>query len=160
VQLVIIAFLGAGLLVPAAASPPAKGSGIAVSAGDVTDRRRNDNMFSSLEVELKLTGESFAGARGARARVEKAVDDTGRNLVKERSDEPEFATSSGDGSPVLKIELRNPARRAAKVRELTGQVEVFVPQRDPAAHARVAKFLSQVDRPIAAPALKAAGAQV
>lgn len=159
-QLVILAFLGAGLLVPAAASPPAKGSGIAVSAGDVTDRRRNDNMFSSLEVELKLTGEGSSGARGARARVEKAVDDTGRNLVKEGSDEPEFSTSSGDGAPALKIELRNPARRAAKVRELTGQVEVFVPQRDPAAQARVAKFLSQVDRPIASPALKAAGAQV
>ena len=46
------------------------------------------------------------------------------------------------------------------MRELTGQVEVFVPQRDPAAQARVSKFLSQVDRPIAAPALKAAGAQV
>jgi hypothetical protein len=160
VQLVILAFLGAGLLVPAAASPPAKGSGIAVSAGDVTDRRRNDNMFSSLEVELKLTGEGSSGARGARALVEKAVDDTGRNLVRENSDEPEFATSSGDGAPALKLELRNPARRAAKVRELTGQVELFVPQRDPAAQARVAKFLSQVDRPIAAPALKAAGAQV
>jgi hypothetical protein len=160
VQITLLALLAAGLLVPAAASPSAKGSGFAVSAGDVTDRRRNDNMFSSLEVELKLTGEGSAGARGARARVEKAVDDTGRNLLKEKSDEPEFATSSGEGAPALKIELRNPARRAAKVRELTGQVEVFLPDRDPSAQARVPRFLSQMDRPIAAPALKAAGAAV
>jgi len=160
VHLAVIAFFAAGLLVPAAASPPGKGSGLSVSAGDVTDRRRNDNVFSSLEVELKLTGEGAAGARGARARVEKAVDDTGRNLVKERSDEPEFATSSADGAPALKIELRNPARRAAKVRELSGQVEIFLPERDPSAQARIPGFLSQMDRPLAAPALKAAGAQV
>ncbi|HEY6066856.1 MAG TPA: hypothetical protein VIY96_11915 [Thermoanaerobaculia bacterium] len=157
----VLAFLAAGLVVPAAASPPGKGSGVAVSAGDVTDRRRNDNVFSSLEVELKLTGEGSAGARGARARVEKAVDDTGRNLLKEKSEEPSFSTSSGEGgAPALKIELRNPARRAAKVRDLSGQVEVFVPDRDPASQALVPKFLLQVDRPIAAPALKAAGAQV
>jgi hypothetical protein len=159
VQLAALAILAAGLLVPAA-SPPSKAGGLAVSAGDVTDRRRNDNLFSSLEVELKLTGEGAVGARGARARVEKAVDDTGRNLMKEKSDEPEFATSSADGAPALKIELKNPARRAAKVRELSGQVELFVPARDPAAQARVPAFLSQMDRPLAAPALKAVGAQV
>jgi hypothetical protein len=159
VPIAVIAFVAAGLLLPAGASPAGK-SGIAVAAGDVTDRRRNDNVFSSLEIELRLTGEASAGARGARAIVEKAVDDTGRNLIKERSDSDDFAKSSGDGPPALKVELRNPARRAAKVRELSGQVELFVPERDPAAQARVAKFASQVDRPIAAPALKAAGAQV
>ena len=160
-QLAVLAFLAAGSVLPAAASPPVRGGGgLAVAAGDVTDRRRNDNVFSSLEVELKLTGEGSTEARGARARVEKAVDDTGRNLVKEGNEEPAFSTSSGDGAPALKIELRNPARRAAKLRELTGQVEVFLPERDPAAQARVPRFLSEMDRPISAPALKAAGAQV
>jgi hypothetical protein len=151
--------MAVGFLAPAAASPAGK-SGLAVAAGDVTDRRRNDNLFASLEIELRLTGESAAGARGARVAVEKAVDDTGRNLVKERNDAEEFAKSSGDGPPALKVELRNPARRATKVRELSGQVEIFAPERDPSAQASVAKFVSQMDRPIAAPALKAAGAQV
>lgn len=158
--LTVLALLAAGFLVPAAAAPAGK-SDLAVSAGDVTDRRRNDNLFASLEIELRLTGEAAAGARGARATVEKAVDDTGRNLIKEKSDgSNDFAKSTGDGPPALKIELRNPARRATKVRELTGQVELFVPERDPSAQARVAKFASQMDRPISAPALKAAGAAV
>jgi hypothetical protein len=159
VPLTVLAFLTAGLLVPAGAAPAGK-SDLPVSAGDVTDRRRNDNVFASLEIELRLTGEAAAGARGARATVEKAVDDTGRNLIKEKSDSNDFAKSTGDGPPALKIELRNPARRATKVRELTGQVELFVPERDPSAQARVAKFASQMDRPISAPALKAAGAVV
>ncbi|HSD72612.1 MAG TPA: hypothetical protein VLE54_07470 [Thermoanaerobaculia bacterium] len=157
--LTVLALLAAGFLAPAPAGSAGK-SGLVVSAGDVTDRRRNDNVFASLEVELKLTGEASAGARGARATVEKAVDDTGRNLIKEKSDSNDFTKSSGDGPPALKVELRNPARRASKVRELTGRVEVFVPERDASAEARIAKFASQMDRPIASPALKAAGAQV
>lgn len=157
--LTVLALLAAGFLASAPAGSAGK-SGLVVSAGDVTDRRRNDNVFASLEVELKLTGEASAGARGARATVEKAVDDTGRNLIKEKSDSNDFTKSSGDGPPALKVELRNPARRASKVRELTGRVEVFVPERDPSAEARIAKFASQMDRPIASPALKAAGAQV
>ena len=157
--LTVLALLAAGFLAPAPAGSAGK-SGLVVSAGDVTDRRRNDNVFASLEVELKLTGEASAGARGARATVEKAVDDTGRNLIKDKSDANDFTKSSGDGPPALKVELRNPARRASKVRELTGQVEVFVPERDPSAEARIAKFASQMDRPIASPALKAVGAQV
>jgi hypothetical protein len=159
VPLTVLALLAAGFLAPAPAGSAGKG-GLVVSAGDVTDRRRNDNVFASLEVELKLTGEASASARGARATVEKAVDDTGRNLIKEKSDSNDFTKSSGDGPPALKVELRNPARRASKVGELTGRVEVFVPERDPSAEARIAKFASQMDRPIASPALKAAGAQV
>ncbi len=153
------AVLLAGLLATGAA-PPGNAGGFAVTAGDVTDRRRNDNFFSGLEIQLKVTGPSSAGVRGARALVEKAVDDTGRNLVKEKSDPVDFEKSSGDEPPALKVELRNPARKAAKVRELTGRVELFLPDRDASADVRVARFASGMDRPIAAPALKAAGAQV
>ena len=139
---------------------PGRGGGVGVTAGDITDRRRNDGHFASLEIELKLTGDASAGARGARATVEKAVDDTGRDLMKEEKGSDDFAKSSGDDPPPLKVELRNPARRAKIVRELAGRVDVFVPARDPAAEARVPKFVSLTDRPIANPALKGAGAQV
>jgi hypothetical protein len=142
------------------AAAPSKTSVIGVTSGDVTDRRRNDNTFAGLEVELKLTGEAAAGARGARALVQKAVDDTGRNLVKEGGRPAEFEKSSGEKSPVLKLDLRNPARRAKSVREISGSVEVFLPDRDPAAVASADRFLSRMDRPIAAPALKAAQTEV
>lgn len=64
------------------------------------------------------------------------------------------------GSPSLKLELRNPARKAKKVREISGQVELFLPTRDPAAVARLDKFLSRMDQPAASPALKSAKAEV
>ena len=151
-----LAVLGLATAQILAAAAPSKPSAIGVTPGDVTDRRRNDNSFAGLEIELKLTGEAAGGARGARAVVQKAVDDTGRNLVKEGGRPAEFEKSSGEGSPALKLELRNPARRAKSVREISGQVEVFLPDRDPAAVASADRFLSRMDRPIAASALKAA----
>jgi hypothetical protein len=60
----------------------------------------------------------------------------------------------------LKLELRNPARRAKTVREVSGQVELFLPGRDPASVARVDGFASKTDKPAASPALKAAKAEV
>jgi len=153
VNLAVLGLAAAQIL---AAAAPSKPSAIGVTPGDVTDRRRNDNSFAGLEIELKLTGEAAGGARGARAVVQKAVDDTGRNLVKEGGRPAEFEKSSGEGSPALKLELRNPARRAKSVREISGQVEVFLPDRDPAAVASADRFLSRMDRPIAASALKAA----
>jgi len=153
VNLAVLGLATAQILAAAASSKP---SAIGVTPGDVTDRRRNDNSFAGLEIELKLTGEAAGGARGARAVVQKAVDDTGRNLVKEGGRPAEFEKSSGEGSPALKLELRNPARRAKSVREISGQVEVFLPDRDPAAVASADRFLSRMDRPIAASALKAA----
>jgi len=153
--------LAAALLFAAAgAAPPAPASTISVSAGEVTDRRRNDNSFGGLEIELKLSGAGVDGARGARAVVKTATDDTGRNLVKEDKKTPDFEKPAGEGLPSLKLDLRNPARRAARVKEISGQVEIFLPDRDPSALARAPGFLSRMDQPVAAPALKAAPAEV
>jgi hypothetical protein len=139
----------------ALATPP-----LTVSAGDITDRRRNDNFFGGLEIELKIGGDGAADVRGARALVKKAEDETGRNLLKEGGKTPEFETSMSDTAPSLKLELRNPARKAKTVREVSGQVELFLPGRDPASVARVDRFLSKMDRPADSPALKAAKAEV
>lgn len=139
----------------ALAAPP-----LTVSAGDITDRRRNDNFFGGLEIELKIGGDGAADVRGARALVKKAEDETGRNLLKEGGKTPDFETSMSDTAPSLKLELRNPARKAKTVREVSGQVELFLPGRDPASVARVDGFLSKMDRLADSPALKAAKAEV
>ena len=139
----------------ALAAPP-----LTVSAGDITDRRRNDNFFGGLEIELKIGGDGAADVRGARAVVKKAEDETGRNLLKEGAKAPEFESSMGAGTPSLKLELRNPARKAKTVREVSGQVELFLPGRDPASVAKLDGFQSKMDRPAASPALKAAKAEV
>ncbi|HEY3124369.1 MAG TPA: hypothetical protein VGK70_09950, partial [Thermoanaerobaculia bacterium] len=103
-RLVVFGALAAGI---AAALPgPA---GVTVTAGDITDRRRNDNTFAGLEVELKLAGDAAGGVQGARAVLQKAVDDTGRSLLKEKEKTPDFEKSSGGAPPILKLELRNPS---------------------------------------------------
>ena len=139
----------------ALAAPP-----LTVSAGDITDRRRNDNFFGGLEIELKIDGDGAADVRGARALVKKAEDETGRNLLKEGAKTPDFETSMSNTSPSLKLELRNPARKAKTVREVSGQGELFLPGRDPASGARVDGVASKTDKPAASPALKAAKAEV
>jgi hypothetical protein len=149
-----------GVLSAAVAAALPAPAGVTVTAGDITDRRRNDNLFTGLEVELKLTGEAAGGARGARAVVQKATDDTGRSLLKESEKTPDFEKASGDAPPVLKLDLRNPARRATKIRDVSGQVELFVPGRDTASTANVPKFQAGMDKPISAGPLKAAAAEL
>jgi hypothetical protein len=151
--------LAAACLALAALPLPAAET-VTVSPGDVTDRRRNDGNFASLEVELKLGGPSAAGARGVRARVKKAVDDTGRDLMPKQPKGSDYEQAAGEGPPAVKVELRNPSRRATKLLEVSGDVDVFVPGRDPASVARSDAFQSKVDRPISSPALKSAGAEV
>ena len=96
--------LGGVLAAAIAAALPAP-AGVTVAAGDITDRRRNDNLFTGLEVELKLTGDAAGGVRGARALVQKAADDTGRSLLKETEKTPDFEKSSGDMSAWIKFSL-------------------------------------------------------
>lgn len=151
----------AALLSPAPADSAAKGPRLSVAVGDVTDRRRNDNVFAELEIELKVAGEGLEEAKGARALLRSAADDTGRNLLREEKQQArDFEKSGEQGMPALKVTLRNPARRAVAVQELSGQVEVFLPARDAAAVTRVEKFLSRMDRPISSPGLKGAQAAV
>jgi hypothetical protein len=138
--------------VPSSAKAPA----FSVTPGDITDRRRNDNFFNRLEIEMKLEGEGLDGVKGSRTLTKKATDDTGRNLVSEEKKTVDFDKSTGSDAPQLKLELKNPSRRATSLKEVSGQVELFMPARDPNATARLDGFLSHVDKPVTAPALKTA----
>lgn len=157
-----LSVLFASLVAPAhAAPPPPKGKGISVALAELTDKRRSDGTFARLEVELKLEGGGLEGVKGARAIPKKALDDTGRSLLSTEEKVPDFDTSFGRGSePRLTLRLKNPARKAAVVKEISGDLELFAPGRDPNAVVKVDKFLSKADRPIASPALKAASVEV
>lgn len=154
------ALAAAGLAAAGLAAAATKAPAVSVAVGDVTDRRRNDGHFAELEIELKLEGSGIAGARAARASVNKAVDSTGRDLLKEDKKTTDFAQGMGDDPPRVKLSLKNPARKAVAVKEVSGTLEVFLPGRDPAALVRVDKFFSSADKPISAPGLKAAQAEV
>ena len=88
-----------------AASLPLRAQGVRVSTGTIEDRRTTGQFFGGLELELKLTGDDLADARAVRIQLSKAEDETGQDLLTERSQQGDFQ----DTSQTLKLSLKNPA---------------------------------------------------
>lgn len=143
-------FLGFALSLVAIGTP-LSAQDLRVSAGTIEDRRTTGKFFGGLEVELKLTGDDLADAKASRVLLKKAVDETGRDLLPDEKKVPDFSTSGGSD---LKVSLKNPARGATTLKEISGEVELFTPSRDPAATVTVDKLLSRMDKPISMPALR------
>ena len=135
---------------------------VKVAAGDVKDTRRSDGFFNNLDVQLKIKGEALVGAKGIRVSVLKALDDTGKNLIKEEKQGKRFEDyDSGDqGEAKIEIELKSPERKAMTVQEVSGNVDIFSPQKDPRSIIVVPAFLKAIGKPVSIPALKAAGVEV
>jgi hypothetical protein len=143
----------AGLALSAAAAAQA----VRVSAGTIEDRRTTSRFFAGLEIELKLTGDDLADAKSARIVLKKAVDETGRDLLPESKPDDDFKSIN---SSELKLSLKNPARGASAVKEISGEVELFVPTRDPAAVVTVDRLVSRMDKAVDSPALKGQGISI
>ena len=113
-------------------------SDIRVKVGDIRDTRGDQPFFSKLEVEVNVYGEEVADAKGIHCSVTNAIDDTGRNLLKEQDpDRSTFAVSGGSGSgPEMQrtrgvvLQLRNPSRNATVIRVLAGEIEIYKPSMD------------------------------
>jgi hypothetical protein len=138
-----------------ALSGRAAGQDLRVTAGTIEDRRTTGKFFGGLEIELKLTGDDLADAKAARVLLKKAVDESGRDLLPEKKGDEDFQKSSGSSGPDLKVNLKNPARGAGAIKEVSGDVELYAPSRDPAATVVVERLTSRMDKAIASPALKA-----
>jgi hypothetical protein len=145
----VLAFAFAPLLLSSAVS----GQDLRVSAGTIEDRRTTGKFFGGLEIELKLTGDDLADTRAARVTLTKALDESGRDLLREKKEDDDFRKSSG-GAPDLKISLKNPARGASAIKEISGEVQLFAPSRDPAATIVIDRITSRMDKPIDSAALK------
>ena len=133
----------------------AAGQDLRVTAGTIEDRRTTGKFFGGLEIELKLTGDDLADARAARVLLKKAVDESGRDLLPEKKGDEDFQKSSGSSGPDLKVNLKNPARVAVAIKEVSGDVELYAPSRDPAATVVVERLTSRMDKPVVSTALKA-----
>jgi hypothetical protein len=145
---VLIWGIGLAGLIPGVSA----GQGVRVSTGTIEDRRTTGRFFAGLEIELKLTGDDVADAKSARIILKKAVDETGRDILPEQKPDEDFLSV---GSSPLKLALKNPARGAAAVKEIAGEVQLFVPSRDPAAVVTVDRVVTRMDRSVDSPALKA-----
>lgn len=145
-------------------APPAK-----VTLGLVRDRRTDGSFFKKLEINLELPDVPAADVAAARTVVRSAVDDTGRNLVPDDSGKGglQDTRQGSPGEPVAKaeptkvtVELRNPSRKAIVVKSVTGEIELYMPRKDPNGVATVTGFMTRAGVPLQDPALKANGLEI
>jgi hypothetical protein len=134
-----------------------------IAAGTVEDQRSSDSRMGGLTIELKLTGESIKDVKALRATLKSAKDDLGSVLYKpaknakdERVDYEEF---SPDRRPGPRLTLVSPGRDASRV-DVTAEVELFIPARDPSTRQRFEGFLTRPDKPIFGSGLKAAKVEI
>jgi hypothetical protein len=141
---------------------PAGGDKVGVLVGEIKDSRTTGSFFAGLEVELKMMGDSLVDAKAMRLSVDTAVDDTGRNLIGEKTEKPEFKEIdlSGKNAATAKVELKNPVRQATAIQELSGSVELFIPVRDASSIATITNLSKNLGVPISVPSLKAAGIEL
>lgn len=137
-------------------------SQVRVLPGDIKDNRTTAGFFAGLEIELKVLGDILADAKAIRLSVASAADETGRDIFSEKESRTEFKEldESEQNAARLSIKLKNPARQAMTVREISGEVEVFVPRRDPSSTVTVNNVQKTTGSPIVSPALKSAGIEV
>lgn len=144
-----------------AASASANAIDVRVSVTEVSDRRSTGQFFNNLEVKLKLTGDDAAEIRGIKTSITAAIDDTRRNLLSSEKSGSGFETMGESGAgPAVTLTLKNPARKATVIKELSGELQLFIPGRDPAATVLVKDIKKSVGKPIANPALEKAGITV
>ncbi|MCM2316998.1 MAG: hypothetical protein NDJ92_17755 [Thermoanaerobaculia bacterium] len=130
--------------------------------------RRTSSFFSQLDITVQLQGISEADISAARITIRKAVDDTGRDLIDPEASEPQFETTSSayfkekdTKTPAsVAFKLKNPSRDAVVVKEIRGEVELYMPDKDKDAVVVLPKFQSLAGKPVSNKALKANGIEV
>lgn len=129
--------------------------------GDVKDTRTTGQFFAGLDVELKLSGDTLEDAKSMKLTIESATDDTGRNLIDSGKMRDGFEAIGSYGQKnMVTLKLKNPARKAATVKEITGSIELFVPKQDPGSSAVIESFQAKTNAPFEAPGLQKANVKV
>ena len=95
-----------------------------------------------------------------RALVKTAVDDTGCDLVDHEKEIKEFNGLNSGQNNWLQLKLKNPARKAGTIKELSGEVELYVPKNDPESILSVESFQKVCGKPIEAAVLTEAGIKI
>lgn len=135
-------------------------TGVRVEIDDVTDNRMASTsagvlqIRGGLELRVKLSGSNLDKAQAARIVVTEAKDDQGKSLLDEKPRIPDFMgrdTNMG----TLQFSVNSPNRAASTVR-IKGNVEFYVPARDPNATVKLDNALAKLDSPWTNKTLKAA----
>ncbi len=142
-------------------SPLLAAEDVKVTAGSVEDQRSSDDQFGGLTIGLVFKGSLMADVKAVRVRVKSARDDAGTVLSKPERDETpkDFEEYEANRQPGPEVRLSSPSRDASTV-DVAGEVELFVPARDPNTKQRFEQFLAGIDKPIASAALKSAKIEI
>lgn len=132
----------------------------------VQDRRNSS--FGQLALTLELPSIITGDVASTRVHVLSAVDDLGTSLLVEGADPgfeaniyAQMGSEADRKQPTsINVGLMNPARTASKLTEVRGEVDLFMPAKDPNGVASIAKFRSATGKPLAHKALKANGVEV
>ena len=142
---------------------------VAAEFSQVEDERvAGDSGLPRTTVTVTLPGTKESEVAAMRVVTTKVVDDLGTSLVPERVNEAQFESvtsrggDGGEAAPPLSVTVpMKPAPRKAKVlKEVSADVELYMPSRDPAALVTVPKFLGEAGKPIVHPVLQAAGVEI
>lgn len=116
----------------------------------------------SLVVQLNLFGKDLREIKGMRCILDKAVDDTGKNMIPEDSD---VTTTNQTWTPLvydpktppgMQLILDLPAQQASTIKELTGRLEILTPVHDPMCVLNFTRIAAQLNVELADPNLIAA----
>lgn len=137
---------------------PVFSSDARVVVAGVRDYRSTNQSGSNLKIKLKLIDYNSSALRGIRVVVNSAHDNTGRNLLLPKDRKDHFKTvNSSTKRAEISVKLKNPVRKAVTIREITGKLQLFMPDRDPSASVLIRKFMKSPGRPITNAVLTGAG---
>lgn len=151
---------------PVLAQKPAP---VEVKLVQINDRRTSGS-FSQLNLSLELPKILSKDVEASRVLIASATDDSGASLLDPEASEPSLdpnfrGTMKSDPNeppPVLSLSvtLKNPERSATSLKEVRGEIELFMPSKDPNSVAEIPKFTSTSGKPLTHKALKANGIEM
>ncbi len=135
---------------------------------DQINDRRTGGSFSQLSIMLKLPKIQTADVAASRVLVSFAVDDLGISLIDSKAEEPQLEMNAhalyGGGDKTapatVTVNLKNPSRKATIVKQVTGDIELYMPSKDPNSVAEFPKFASFAGKTLTHKALKANGVEI
>lgn len=154
---------------PTPTPTPIPAQPVAVEFNSIEDERvAGDSQTPRMTVTVTLPGTKNNDVAAMRVVTRKVVDDLGTDLVPEDAAGAQFesvAQRDAYGQEVpppvyVSVPMKSASRRAKALKEVSAEVELYMPALDPSALVTIPKFLGEAGKPIVNPVLQAAGVEI
>lgn len=118
-----------------------------ISIEKIEDNRSSseNSFFSRCEIELKISGDEARRYKYVKlAKLTKAEDDQGFDLIHEKSETYDYQAIDEVGK--VQVKLRNPSRKAAQIKELSGEITLFNPTEANGAIIKVPNYQAKTNK--------------